>query len=948
MKYVVFFICSFITFSLIGGGNNSDFTVYVNQEGTLIKHPPYEVLANNKFDIVMVYEQEELKKNINDVFSKYYGIWESLQYSEQCFDSATIDSLKAEVLICLNYFSDFSSLLSETNTDYLNKLEEASDKDSDKDKTSNYLPEPKDVLFPECYAKIVQMNKEGAEFSFTNEKFGMWRMEDNILKVKKLWAKKLKERDSLQEKKKSQISVFLDTIKETVNDSDTSFYQFLDSIRSIEIESFTSSEEVKNYTKLKKKCLEKSPALSISMYDYLFKQDLYPQFRVEIAHNITLDEKCESFKIEIRKKNVNWDQINGKLRKFTLTNEEVKDLKEKVEKLEPYYRTILDDMDDAIFSIQKELKSGLEKLKATASTTKHGETQFDKFIEDSFDKDEATFFKDNILESLKNSSGKYEFDENKIEKSIERYIKKYNNRILGFKPNERVYDVDSVETILKEEFNIFSDILKKYSYYGDYTSLYNKINEERKLIQSKQLTGYSEKLMKEAANANSAAKANLVKLKTNFEPVWNKVSPQVLTQLWLTGKDWKDLNLLNTKNKTVEGKKTDLDKLITDSVRMVALLAYYKELTSVGLSVNGDSRCTNVDVCLKKFESLYKDVDSITAAHKKARTSNASIQKPVTKQDKFGIKTSDFFLNEIHLAVGPMAHYNFTTKKNMNPGKLKEINEETPLTVLIHNDVKIKSYEAKYTPTAIATDRSLLGEDLKFDGAQAGGYSKEDIENFLKNYELITLARKLIEIEFEYFNHVPKKSVTPHKITNKKVLDMPEDVPSILNYTLSKGEDSITGKVRVNKLYKFRYKVGPVYSLLKQKDYTVTDNGDIDLKENYSGMQVAFGLQYYFFKNDIRRNNPCKQFYCFAGMHVGEKVLENFYTGLGLEFYDGIGICVGTHLAMSERLVNSNGTITVDDKAWKIGFPFISLQFDHAVFTTLFANPKRIAIEEIF
>lgn len=216
----------------------------------------------------------------------------------------------------------------------------------------------------------------------------------------------------------------------------------------------------------------------------------------------------------------------------------------------------------------------------------------------------------------------------------------------------------------------------------------------------------------------------------------------------------------------------------------------------------------------------------------------------------------------------------------------------------------------------------------------------------VENEELFQLYLQSFKLSKIYQNGLFKNDFTPTKETNASFnarelsIATNKSAPFIVRYDIVTGKDSITtSKISpsfsVFRLHRFRFKMGLLYSNLIEQDITIKDNIP-SITRNTAGLNVTFGLQTFFCKQDIRNTRfNVGRVYTYVGLKVDTKLTENFYLGIGDEFFNGIGICGGLHLGKTSGLQNVNGNYIKTDNKWVSG-GFISVLIDPRVFGRIF------------
>lgn len=275
----------------------------------------------------------------------------------------------------------------------------------------------------------------------------------------------------------------------------------------------------------------------------------------------------------------------------------------------------------------------------------------------------------------------------------------------------------------------------------------------------------------------------------------------------------------------------------------------------------------------------------------------------------------------------------------MNQNPKKEITEKERMYIMLNNKDPNKQFDIDIDTQPIDSDLSAAEEDVaKF--------------SFRKDVKCLNDLITLNEV-VNHFALINTSSVMPLRLlsdntprleTINLLQDYEYDAPTEVNYKINLIEkengspnnkiEVWTGKYRINKLYRFRFKAGVVYSFLNRDDYTI-ENGQAILERERQGFDGIFGLQGFILKRqDIRKPGITFSPFLFLGFSISDDPVKNWYLGGGFEIVNGIAVMGGAHFGETEKLVNNNGNLS--EKTTFKGAGFVSLAVDLNIFQRIF------------
>lgn len=699
--------------------------------------------------------------------------------------------------------------------------------------------------------------------------------------------------------------------------------------------------------------------------------------RYEQSKLITVAEGFDRFEVQVRKQNSNWQFFQQKKPWFSpsFSVAEIKSLEGILQKSKLFYETLDGtNLANAKQEIIKLCDPLLTKL-IILFPGSYGRADFQKHIDSIFTQKKTAFNWTAIFDPA-NLADKHSFSELDLNKLVDAYLKEYNDeleKIINLQdhkiPSEKVNETEmQLFLVVKPKFRIFKENLLKYSKQNDFDVLFAKAKEQYTLKKENPDYEYDPKFIEDIQFANGFLKQEIM---TELEKINNNKGGQslrdaILQQLWLSNAGWSELNIIQKVRKTEsatagdqEEKSEQTPESLTSEIAVLQAQIDYLNALSKNLTVHtkGDSLPTP-DHYLKLIEELHAKKETKSAELKKLEKSGVSAATSATPlAAKLGLETSDFFLNKVVFGPNLTHHIDASEKQFMNKKPVKEINELTVLDIFVHNDKAATDYVFQYSFAKISKDITPFEEELTFDASHLVSGS-DDPKVFLQYYTLLKIYREVAVSQFTKNPplSLPRSEKTLFRTNEVNAKIKPRDVmevPGKVTYTVLNpinNKDTIAqGRYRINKLYRFRYKIGPSYSWLTQRDYTLNEDQTYTLDEKKAGFQTVFGLQYYFLRNDIRQPDyGWRHSFAFLGMNIGPDIIENLYVGVGYEIVDGMSITAGVHFGMSEKLYSRNGILAVDERAWSKPGLFITLGFDHGIFNALFKNNIRTSATTIF
>jgi len=304
-----------------------------------------------------------------------------------------------------------------------------------------------------------------------------------------------------------------------------------------------------------------------------------------------------------------------------------------------------------------------------------------------------------------------------------------------------------------------------------------------------------------------------------------------------------------------------------------------------------------------------------------------------------------------------MQHHNaqndyLTWQKN----RIKEINEEETLFILVENEKTKTELILDFTITPIELDKSILADQaLKalIAPSEVSELRADDavkLRPFIVNYLTLTKTIETYPKRVTYTLPIDLiKSTTPNLNTKLIPHEAPYEAPAKVEYTIKKtlkgkeDEELWKGEYRINKLYRVRIKTGFVYSFLKKKDFTINEDSEeedsVDSSESTHGVDGTFGIQIYTLKRDIRKNGQWDPI-LYLGFSMRDP-LKNLYIGGGFEPFSGLTFIIGGHLGETEKLIKENGIPINIEPKWKFKY-FFAITVDASLFTELLGLKSTI------
>jgi hypothetical protein len=297
---------------------------------------------------------------------------------------------------------------------------------------------------------------------------------------------------------------------------------------------------------------------------------------------------------------------------------------------------------------------------------------------------------------------------------------------------------------------------------------------------------------------------------------------------------------------------------------------------------------------------------------------------------------------------------------NGSDAAVSAINEEQNMSLLLYN------LTDKNRPAATITV-SALTEDLEYYTEQFNNSGFKSI-NFDLSTETDDAAAKKAAIDLiDAFNRLRKLLapfrdwsnwlIAPSQVDNtpafrslelphQKPLDAPVKVAYSINDSLYKGNNTVPGikefSYRQNKLYRFRFKAGIVYSWLDRKEYTINSVTNTATRTTRrADPAAAVGFQIFPWRIDVRERNLAFRPFLYGGFLLDGAPAKNVLLGSGFELLTGIALTGGIHLSPGQRLVQTNGLLDKRGDSLDKGC-FIQLALGLAAFNTLFKIPTAI------
>ncbi len=687
---------------------------------------------------------------------------------------------------------------------------------------------------------------------------------------------------------------------------------------------------------------------------------------------ITVAEGFDRFEVQVRKQNFNWQFFQQKKPWISpsFSAADIQDLEDILQKSKPFYET-LDGTNLA--GTKREIIKLCDPLLTKLTILfpgSYGITEFQKHIDSIFAQKKTAF---NWTAIFKTSTEKHSFKELNLDELLDKYLKDYNEQLkITIKRQEDIKaKVNEIEMqlflVANPKFRIFKENLLKYSKQNDFDVLFVKAKEQYAHKQENPGFEYDPKFIEEIQFANGFLKQEIMTQleKINAAKGGQSLRDALLQQLWLSNAGWSELNIIQKVRKTEsttagdqQEKSAQTSESLTSEIAVLQAQIDYLNALSKNLIVHtkGDS-LPAPDQYLKLIKDLHTKKEAKNAELKELeKTGVSSVTSATPLAAKLGLETSDFFLNKVVFGSNLMHHIDGSEKQFMNKKTVKEIDELTVLDIFVHNDKAATDYVFQYSFEKITKDITSFEEELTFDVSHLASGS-DDPKVFLQYYLLLKIYKEVVASQF---TKTPPKTLprsekprfqtneVNSKIKPRDVMEVPGKVTYTVLNPISNKDTIAQGAYRINKLYRFRYKIGPSYSWLTQRDYTLNDDQTYTLDEKNAGLQTVFGLQYYFLRNDIRKQEPKRQSFAFLGLNIGKEIVENIYLGVGYEIVDGMSITAGFHFGMTEKLYSRNGILAINNRAWATPAPFITLGFDHGIFNALFKNNVRTSTTTIF
>lgn len=358
---------------------------------------------------------------------------------------------------------------------------------------------------------------------------------------------------------------------------------------------------------------------------------------------------------------------------------------------------------------------------------------------------------------------------------------------------------------------------------------------------------------------------------------------------------------------------------------------------------------------ISHIDSALKNLPKIKAklnAEAKAKTNEAQLYNHYLYQGL--LKTTPADSNSVF-----MRHLNAQNDYLiMNIKPKKEINEEERMYIFAENKKINENLNIAFVTTLITDDNSGFGVDILSQIPDSKAYknvplandtdeqfrvSSDSIKKFLNLVDILTAKLNtlrslhkppVLPFFFEY-------DKTPDFLTEVLKHDFLYDAPATANYSVKKVATDTTvlhqGNYRINKLYKWRFKAGVIYSRFEKRDFTETGTNRYTLDDPSFGIDGTFGIQTYFKKQDIRSKEISWEklrAYWYVGLSM-RNITENLYVGLGIEPVSGIALGINSHIGKREILTGAEGVPTAIRQTWGIDLG-ASVLIDAALFIKLF------------
>ena len=213
--------------------------------------------------------------------------------------------------------------------------------------------------------------------------------------------------------------------------------------------------------------------------------------------------------------------------------------------------------------------------------------------------------------------------------------------------------------------------------------------------------------------------------------------------------------------------------------------------------------------------------------------------------------------------------------------------------------------------------------------------------------EAVTFCRLLLQHGYPQFP-LPKVQDDSSNYQTKHFHYRLTKEPTIrVPYQFQVEQDTHKFVFRINKLYRFRFKLGATYSTFKSNSYSITDNAVTANNTQVSGLDATFGMQVFpFRKIDIRERRVRLRPYAYLGFPISKDIVNETFIGIGSEFLNGLGITGGFHIKQNDFLKstgNQVGAVTRWDAQ-----PFVSILLDVNIFKNIFDFSIADPIENVF
>ena len=204
--------------------------------------------------------------------------------------------------------------------------------------------------------------------------------------------------------------------------------------------------------------------------------------------------------------------------------------------------------------------------------------------------------------------------------------------------------------------------------------------------------------------------------------------------------------------------------------------------------------------------------------------------------------------------------------------------------------------------------------------------------NYFKIDHQIAYNMQLFKAGFPNLPLAQINDPEPNYVGQRIPITHPQKGPAIVKYEIKEdpkaSKPDLSSSFRVNKLFKFRFRSGLLYSLFEREDITV-ENNVVSISGKRHGVDGTFGLQFFIKRYDIRSGQMTPVLYAGLGMR---DPLRNLYLGAGLEVYSGVSVVGGFHISQTDKLSSNGGVFEVERDQWAAN-SFISVLLDVEVFT---------------